>query len=253
MKFVKILLLILTIAITSCTSIRDNYKSPNNIGNGFLYYAPDESRNYEIIKIEQAIEYHIQEINKINKNINHYSYQDEILDEKFNESKISKNKYEVEKENINKRLNNLKYDKREATKALEKWKELLNEKETANFKKPPDKKPRDCYIVTISGSDYVYFRNKSLTREEINSLNSCKTQLNSKGELTYEDLNRADCQIKKRIDDETYIGLIAQGTLVELKEKEASSFRIVNIETGQEGFISAKVRGKSTLIKTSCN
>ena len=314
----KNILLVLILLSFGCETIRtgDVTDSPITLGDGnFVYYAPDKSRTYKKEEITKAIDIHKTTIQIINKRINYYEHIKSTITDKYNEGNLPKKKYKKQKEDVDIKLNDLKYDRNEADKAFDMWKGLLtkHKKEESEYQKKlaelksreqqleaekqqlerekkqleRDKntqartvsaewrkidqarkqldndikefeeasryKPTNCHRITFDRGGYLVFRSKPLTREEINALNSCASWSTLGGGTAYEDLSRRDCQIKKRLDEESSIGLFQNGDIVDYIGKQGSWNEIVNIETGQRGFISAKYAGKPTLVKTSCN
>lgn len=300
----KNILLILIFLLVGCSvnNIPNTKDGTITVGDGnFVYYAPNKSRIYKKEEITKSIDVHQTTIQIINKRINYYEYLEGILKDKYDSGEMPKKKFEKQKEQIETKLDGLKYDKNEAEEAFELWKGLLskNEQEESEYerklnllrerenqleaqKKAEDQrissawkeidraqnelaiakaklkeaaryKPTNCHRVTFSGFDYLVFRNKPLTREEINALNSCTSWMTASGETRYEDLGRRDCQIKKKLDEESTIGFLQNGDIVDYLGVQGSWNEVVDIETGQRGFIAAKYGGRPTLVKTQCN
>ena len=85
---------------------------PVTIGDGnFVYYAPNNSKNYNKQEINKAIDLHQTTIQIIKKRINYYNYLRSTLDKKYSSGTVPKRKYEKQKDDIDQRLNDLKYEK----------------------------------------------------------------------------------------------------------------------------------------------
>jgi len=156
-----------------------------------------------------------------------------------------RNNFNNERNSENQRIQQGWQDLREARNQLE--------IERAEFEEASRYKPTNCRRVTFSGAGLLVFRSQPLTREEISALNSCTSWSTVGGGTRYEDLDRRDCQIKKRLDEESSIGYFRNGDIVDYIGRQGSWNEIVNIETGQRGFISARYGGSPTLVRASCN
>jgi hypothetical protein len=108
----------------------------------------------------------------------------------------------------------------------------------------------------------IFLRSRSLTKEEINICNQCLTYSRPKDgkpfkdggfstneETIYENMNTRGCQLKKKLDDETGLGYISTGVLVELLETKGNFSHIKVLSNGVSGWISSKLQGKPTLVK----
>jgi len=120
---------------------------------------------------------------------------------------------------------------------------------------PPSAAPAapECYRVVHPEPNSTFaFRNKPLSRAEINALNSCSSQFQQDGTLVYEAPNRADCILKKQLNESTLLGHFLNGELVEQLGREGSWYRVRKLDTGQEGYIAYRYKGVPTLQKASC-
>lgn len=115
----------------------------------------------------------------------------------------------------------------------------------------PKSEPDNCYYLNVQ-SEYFGFRTRQLTKAELDACNQCQSYIYSDGSTGYEDMNKSSCRLKKKIDDETDLGVLRNGTFLQLLSKEGSFYRVKDVSTGRVGYIAGKYAGISTLAKTSC-
>lgn len=98
-------------------------------------------------------------------------------------------------------------------------------------------------------------RSRPLTQSELTICNQCGTYVNIDGStitIEYEDLNKQSCKLKKKIDDETSIGVVQSGVVVSLLETKGSLSKILIYDSGLVGWISSKYAQQPTLVKINC-
>ena len=265
MKKIKIILYF-TIAIQlfgifSCKISHGDFSPPGD--DNIIIYAPNNSKTYNVTEINEYINYHQVTINFIDERISYYKIIKSKNDENLKKGTIKPRAHEKKKRETENKIKELERKKSKAEDVLELWKGLLvsDEKEDNKSEDPAPKststnsqmtKPNNCHIVSLANNNVLNFRSKPLTREEINALNSCDSKIRN-GITYYEAPNRADCQIKRRLDMESSIGYVSRGDMVDLIGKTGSWYEIIDINTGRKGFIACKLGGIDTLEKINCN